>query len=118
MDLPPDRIQHFTDEIRHENYRPLYDMTAGYTDVSQLQHAAGLLRLHWIIIDMNSPMVGNTIGQMDIRNRTGVTISGVMRAGKLFSNPTPDFIFENGDMIGVLGTSGQLSEFKKISNVS
>ncbi|MCG8640547.1 MAG: hypothetical protein MI862_12480 [Desulfobacterales bacterium] len=118
LDLPLDRIQHFTDEFRHTHYRPLYDMTAGYTDMSQLQNAAGLLRLSWTTLDMNNAMVGKTIAQLDIRNHTGATVAGVMRGGRMVTNPSPGFVFQKGDMVGVLGTTDQLAQFETMPGVS
>ncbi len=115
LDLPPDRIQYFTDEVRHEHYRPLYDLESDYKAVSQLQNSARAFRLNWLLIGKDSPLVGTSISESDIRMKTGVTIAGILRDGTLYSNPSPDINFMADDMAGVLGTTEQLDQFGLIA---
>jgi len=63
LDFPVDRIQQFTDDIRHERYRPLYDMQTEYKSVAQLQSSSRLFQLTWITLHPGSPLTGKTIGQ-------------------------------------------------------
>jgi CPA2 family monovalent cation:H+ antiporter-2 len=115
LDLPIDRIQQFTDEIRHELYRPLYDLQSKYNSIAQLQNSSRLFRLTWVTIDPESSLVGKAIAESQIRKLTGTTIAGVLRNGKLFSNPAPDFSIQPKDMVGVLGTGDQLSVFRELA---
>jgi len=116
LDLPVDRIQQFTDEIRHELYRPLYDVEAEYKSIAQLQNSSRLFRLTWVTIGPNSELAGKTIGQSKIRTLTGVTIAGILRDGKFYANPEPDFMLAQQDMVGVLGKTDQLTVFQGLSN--
>ncbi len=117
LDLPPDQIQNYTDDVRHEHYRPLYEMHAGYGPISQLQGGARLMRLTWLTLDADCPFLGKTIEHLDVRNKTGVTIAGVMRGGRLHSNPGTGFEFQKDDLVGVMGTTDQLSRFRRFSEV-
>ncbi len=111
LDLPPDRIQYYTDEIRHQHYRPLYDLQSEYKAVGQLQNSARAFRLSWLTISSDCPLVGVSIGESNIRQKTGVTIAGISRNGRLYSNPSPEFKFKADDFAGVLGTTEQLTKF-------
>ena len=115
LDLPIEKIQQFTDEVRHRLYQPLYDGQTEYKTISQLENSSRLFQLTWINTDATSPLTGMTIGQSKIRSRTGVTIAGILRKGQLHPNPGPDFILEEQDMMGVLGTPEQLATFHELS---
>ncbi len=115
LDLPIEKIQQFTDEVRHERYRPLYDSETEYKSISQLENSSRLFQLTWITTNPASPLTGTTIGQSKIRSQTGVTIAGILRKGQLHPNPGPDFILEEQDMMGVLGTPEQLATFRELS---
>jgi CPA2 family monovalent cation:H+ antiporter-2 len=88
LDIPADRIQQFTDEVRQELYRPLYNLNTGYKTLEQLQHARDLFELTWITLDPDSPIVGKTIENSRIRSRNGVTVVGVI-CGRAPCIPTP-----------------------------
>ncbi len=115
LDLPVEQIQQFTDDIRHELYRPLYDVQAEYHAISRLQNSARLFRLTWLTIFADSPLAGKNIAESRIRTMTGVTLAGILRSGQLFSNPGPDFVIRAGDVAGVLGQTEQLARFKDLA---
>lgn len=115
LDLPPDRIHRYTDEVRHEHYKPLYKFDSSYKPLAQLQNSARLFQLTWITISPNSPLVGMTLEQSDIRKETGVTVAGILRENRLISNPGPDFILALNDQVGVIGERNQLQGFCDVS---
>ena len=112
LDLPADRIQQFTDEVRQELYRPLYEVHAEYTSIAQLQNASRLFGLTWVTVADKSALTEKPIGESQIRTRTGVTIAGIMRNGVLHTNPSPEFVLKPRDVMGALGTSEQLSRLQ------
>jgi len=115
MSIPVERIQQFTDEVRHELYRPLYESKAEYKTINQLQNAAHLLQLKWISVSANSPLTERSIGELNIRRRTGVTVVSVMRRGMIHDNPQPAFRFEQNDLVGVIGRPTHLKAFSELS---
>jgi len=114
LDMPAADIQHFTDNVRQELYRPLYDLNSEYKTLSQLQNADHLLELKWVALDKNSPITGKTIGELQIRTKTGVTVVGVIRKDVFYSNPTPDFSFLELDMVGFIGRKEELHAFQQL----
>jgi CPA2 family monovalent cation:H+ antiporter-2 len=118
LDIPAERIQQFTDEVRQELYRPLYNLNTGYKTLEQLQHARDLFELIWITLGPDSPIVGKTIVENSrIRSRNGVTVVGVMRKGTLYSNPNPDFSFNPDDIVGVIGRTEELTAFRELAKL-
>lgn len=52
-----------------------------------------------------SAFAHRTLGDTALRTRTGVSIVAVVRAGIAHPSPGPDFLFENGDLVVVVGTA-------------
>jgi CPA2 family monovalent cation:H+ antiporter-2 len=117
LDIPADRIQQFTDEVRQELYRPLYNLKTEYKTLVQLQNARHLFELTWMTLDHDSPIGGKTIETSRIRTRTGVTVVGVMREGTLHSNPNPGFSFNPKDIVGIIGRTEELNAFRELAKL-
>ncbi|WP_432822356.1 cation:proton antiporter domain-containing protein [Trichloromonas sp.] len=115
LDMPISKIQWFTDAVRRELYSPLYQGDLGYQAVTQLQDATRLLELSWVALSQQSPLIGQTIKDMEIRRRTGASIVGVLRQGQMQTNPSPGFCFSDNDLIGVMGEPNQLTAFQDLA---
>jgi len=111
--IPPDKIQQFMDTVRYELYAPLYDADSSYRTLSQLQSASRLLELSWLSLPRESPLIGHSIEELQIRTITGVSVVAVIREATLCPNPAPDFTFRDNDLVGVLGDSPQLQTFEE-----
>lgn len=53
---------------------------------------------------------GRTLGETELRTRTGASIVAVLRAGAVHPSPRPDFVFAGGDLVVVVGTTEGLNE--------
>lgn len=63
-------------------------------------------------------MVGQTIEGLSVRAKTGTTIIAVSRGNSNIINPVPNFVFEGGDAMVVIGESDQLKTFEREFMVS
>lgn len=118
LDIPAAEIQHFTDSVRQELYAPLYEMHADYQTVAQLQTTQRLLDHTWVSVPTESPVIGHTLQELDIRNRTGATIVAVLNSGNLIPNPNGGYRFQPGDIVGVLGSQQQRTAFQELVKAS
>jgi TrkA domain protein len=57
-----------------------------------------------------SPYAGRTLGDTALRTRTGASIVAVLRAGEVSASPRPDFRFETGDLVVIVGTPDGLKQ--------
>lgn len=114
LDISRIEIRNYTDAVRRELYAPLYEHHHDYETVSQLHSAVHLLDLTWLTLTADSPMIGQTISDLNIRRRTGASIVGVVQAGALQPNPGPDHRFERGDIIAILGNQSQLEAIRAL----
>ncbi|GAA0943118.1 TrkA C-terminal domain-containing protein [Nonomuraea longicatena] len=63
----------------------------------------GLVSLQLPILP-DGPYAGRTMGEARIRTRTGASVVAVVRAGRVFASPGPDFGLDGGDVVVVVGT--------------
>jgi TrkA domain protein len=57
-----------------------------------------------IVLTEGSPFVGRTLGDAQIRTRTGASVVAVVRHGEVFPSPAPSFRFGTADKVIVVGT--------------
>lgn len=57
-----------------------------------------------IPIAAGSPYAGRTLGDTQVRTRTGASIVAVVRNAQVHASPRPDFGFQAGDIVVVVGT--------------
>ncbi len=57
-----------------------------------------------LAIAAGSPYDGRTLGDTEMRSRTSVSIVAVVREGTAHPSPRPEFRFEGGDLVVVVGT--------------
>jgi monovalent cation:H+ antiporter-2, CPA2 family len=112
--LPASEIMRYTDALRKDQCSLL---TA---DDDQLQRIAllvdsGSLELEWLILDDRSPLNGHSIGEAAIRTHTGASVVGVTRRGVFLPNPGPEFRFEQGDAVAVIGKYDQVRSFRRLA---
>ena len=66
------------------------------------------LEIETVSIVPGSPAIGRTLGQLDLRARTGTTLLAVRRDGRLQTVPPPDYKVQHRDVVILAGTPQQL----------
>lgn len=72
------------------------------------------IAIEWFRVGPAAPGRGKTIGELQIRKRTGVSIIDIIRGGQGLPNPGPDTALEEGDTLVVAARHGQLPAFKAL----
>jgi voltage-gated potassium channel len=65
-------------------------------------------------VTADSPLLGKTIQESEFRNKSGASIVAIWRKNEIIPNPSSSEIFEENDVLLVLGTSTQLKEAKAL----
>ncbi|MBC7254470.1 MAG: potassium channel protein [Actinobacteria bacterium] len=75
-------------------------------------------RLEELVVEEGSELAGRTIGEMDIRVRTGALIVAVRKAagGEFNTSPDKDTRLDAGDLLIALGTPRDLSNLERMSS--
>jgi len=60
-----------------------------------------------------SDIIGKSVAELDLRHTVGCTIIGIERGDNIITNIMPSTVIEVGDVVAVVGSIQQISEFKK-----
>ena len=101
-------IQHHVSGIRSEGYQMLRSPSLPLVSMNEIAEALGTASTDTLVLEKDSPAVGRTIGGLDLRGKTGVTIIAVVRDGQTDINPGSEFRFEAGDIVVLLGNPEQI----------
>jgi voltage-gated potassium channel len=72
------------------------------------------LSIEDVAVERGSPVVGKTLGDLDIRRATGVTVLAILREGGPLVNPPETFVLQTGDQLLALGTREQLALLERL----
>jgi TrkA domain protein len=77
--------------------------------VEQIVDIIGEFVVDWVTISQDSPVVGQSIRDLQVRRRTGMTIISIVRGKRSISSPDPDEVLAPGDRLVVVGPRRHLS---------
>ncbi|MBD0354341.1 MAG: cation:proton antiporter [Rubrobacteraceae bacterium] len=108
-------IQRLTDKVRRELYAPITRQGADGDLLAQLGRVSREIETEWVKLPEVSPMHGRTIGELEVRTKTGASIVAIVRDDLVIANPGPDERFKAGDLVGVMGTPDQRATFRTLT---
>ncbi|MFH1155733.1 MAG: cation:proton antiporter [Pseudomonadota bacterium] len=111
LSIPAPEIQRQTDTVRQELYSHLFTDNSDYRMLSQLRSAEHQFDLQWVRLNPESPMANRSIGQSEIRKKTGASVVGIVREGLLTPNPHADFILLPHDLVAIIGAETNREDF-------
>lgn len=111
-----DDIIRFTDKVRDDLYASIYSQEDASPPALHLNHANQLLKLSWLSVPDDSPIIGKSIREADIRTFTGVSVVGVIHDKHVIPNPDTGYVFSKNDLLALMGNSDQIESFMKFMN--
>jgi TrkA domain protein len=81
------------------------------TIVSEVEAVIGELLIDWVTIRPESPGAGRSIAELEIRQRTGMTVVAVLRGDETILSPEPTSLVLAGDRLVVIGRREDLARF-------
>jgi CPA2 family monovalent cation:H+ antiporter-2 len=104
-----------TEKIRGQAYMMLRSPSVlPQIKMSNLNAALQAATTETLKLPKNSPAIGKTLGELDLRGQTEVTIIAVLRDGETFVNPGADYGFQENDSLILLGESEKIEKALKI----
>lgn len=76
------------------------------------------LKLEQIALSTASDLAGKTLRDANIKQASGAMILAVNQGGKMLNNPSPDLIFNGGDILIALGADEELSRLAKLAGTN
>lgn len=107
-DVPRNAIQAYIETIRREGAMMLRRPQLPPASLEKLrQLLAGNVVENFLLLE-NSPAVGKTLAQLDMRNQTGATVIAIVRDHQSHANPAADFVLAANDLLVIMGTHREL----------
>jgi CPA2 family monovalent cation:H+ antiporter-2 len=103
-------IHRFSDAVRSEMYAPLCFVEGAGKSMEilhDIRWAKEALEIEWLTIPASGIAVGQTIGSLEVRRRTGASIVAVLRGEDLIINPGANHTFTAGERLAILGRGEQ-----------
>lgn len=79
--------------------------------VEEIEAVIGGLLIDWITLEADARGVGATIGELEIRQRTAITVVAILRDGTPLIAPAPTERLSAGDQLVVIGRQEDLPRF-------
>jgi monovalent cation:H+ antiporter-2, CPA2 family len=112
--IPRNVISLQVDLIRKEHYSPLRGLRLQGKQLDELsQFLVGTTTDIFSIVE-DSPVVGQSLDEVNLRTRTGATVIAVVRGGKSYHNLSGDFALAGGDVLVLLGDHKALDDAAQI----
>jgi CPA2 family monovalent cation:H+ antiporter-2 len=117
LDMPAVEIMRFIDAVRKELYEPPYQLQIDTHQLRRLQRANQFLAIEWVSLPRGCTLVGKSAMQAEVRQQTGASIVTVLRGEAIIVNPGPEVIFNEDDVLAVLGTPAQQTNFRSLTGI-
>ncbi|GAB7023508.1 cation:proton antiporter domain-containing protein [Salidesulfovibrio brasiliensis] len=114
LGLPATQVTNFTDTVHRDLYAPITGMEESLDIHKVIRHGSSVLDVRWVNITADSPLVGSTIAESQVREKTGASVVAVLRLEGLHTNPGPDEQILIGDMLALIGRQKQFDTFKEL----
>ncbi len=107
-------IQSVIRSIRTDRYRSVLPERMANLELVALQRATADFTHDWVDLKSNSPLVGLTLAEANIRHLTGVTIMEIERKNQKMLYPTANTKFEENDRVLTVGSRDEIELFKDL----
>ncbi len=114
--LSPDIVQREMQQIRNRHYLDLRPEQSA-TEVSHdLLQATQDMNSRWYLLPSNSPLIGMTLEEADMRYLTGVSLMAIRRAaGEEIDYPDASTELSEGDRLLVVGSNGEMAAMEEFA---
>ncbi|MBI4413974.1 MAG: cation:proton antiporter, partial [candidate division NC10 bacterium] len=106
--VPRNVIGEQINQIRRERYEMLREVAVPAQTLGSLAGALGTVGVESFRLRPDSPGVGRTLRELDLRTRTAVTVIAVIREGQIRSSPDPGAPLAPGDTLVCIGAAADL----------
>ncbi|RZJ82502.1 MAG: sodium:proton antiporter [Flavobacterium sp.] len=107
---PNDKVLVIGTDDQLASVKPLFE---GVVDESATSFPKQDMSLQKIIINSKSPVFGQTIRDSGIRERTQGLVVGIERNGVRILNPDSNLVFENDDIVWIVGNNKKIPDLLK-----
>jgi CPA2 family monovalent cation:H+ antiporter-2 len=112
--VPTNVIANQIQFVRFGGYKMLRGISLDQENLGRVAALFAGATVDHIQIEPDSPAIGKTLRDLDIRKSTGATVIAMARNGEAITNPGPDFTMQPDDIVVLLGAHRDLDEAVKL----
>ncbi len=105
--IPNDKIERIVKSIRDNNYSMFRNVKLDDYKLTEVPE----INVHSVTINKNHPFVNKTLTETELRKKHKITVLAVQRNGEIISNPSPNCMIEENDILLLIGS---IEKIKKI----
>ena len=94
--------------VRRGVYRMLRAPSLPHVQMSEIADALAGASTETLVVGAHSAAAGKSIGELELRGRTGATVIAVVRDGRTDINPGPEHRIQAEDVVVLLGAPEQI----------
>jgi len=114
--LSPDVVQQEMQQIRNDHYLDLRPERSAIEVARDLRQATRDLNQRWYPLPSDSPLIGMSLEEADMRYLTGASLMAVRRAnGDEIDYPNNQTLLEDGDRLLVVGADEELGALAELA---
>jgi len=83
-------------------------------ETDEVEVPLGEAIIEWLDVSGDGELVGQTLGDASLRQRTGVSVIAIQRGSDTVPNPGPEETIAAGDVLVTLGTREELAELEAL----
>jgi CPA2 family monovalent cation:H+ antiporter-2 len=114
LGFPLQEIYSYTDAVRRDHYDMGLNTEEEHRLLHELLNAANSIEIKWFHLPEDSPMIGQTLAEANLRARTGASVIAILREGQLTANPKSMTVFQAGDRVGLVGDREETEVAEKL----
>lgn len=115
--LPLPIIQREMQQIRNSHYLELRSERPSYQVSRELKEATQDMNNRWFTLPEQSPLVGMTLEETDLRRLTGVSLMAIQRSdGEEIDYPDGKIPLQAGDRLLIVGETNEIAAFNELAN--
>lgn len=106
--VPRDTIEGQIDRVRKQGYEMLRSPSLPSIEIRSISAALNEAVTETITLRGDSPVIGKTLGELDLRKRTGATVMAVIRDEKTHVSPGAGYVLCENDTILLSGSARKI----------
>ena len=114
LGFPLREVHRYADAVRRDHYDVQVNSSEERRLLNDLLNALGSIEISWLGLPDDSPLVGQTLAEANLRARTGASVVAIMRDGVLIPNPKSVTVFQIRDRVGLIGEQQQVDEVAEL----
>jgi CPA2 family monovalent cation:H+ antiporter-2 len=108
LGFPLREVHEYSESVRRDRYDIAISASDEHRSLHDLLIATDSIEIIWLKLGEESPIVGKTLQEADIRSRTGASVVALIQDNHLIPNPKSLVLFNAGDRVGLIGEKDQI----------